>query len=267
MAMILSGKVILITRAAHQADGFADLIKQYGGTPMIFPAIEITPPASWNACDRAIENLYMYDGIVFTSTNGVDFFSLRMTERNIPAESIASKMIFAVGEKTRHAVEQFGVQVIKVPEKYTAFDLANIIKQENLQGKTFLFPKGNLAKDTLPSLLRFLGAGVDEVEFYQTIQPRPENVNAVSDMLMNGEINVVTFTSPSTVKSFFNLISKSNLSRRTIIAAIGPSTASAVEEFKLDVDIQPRQSTIEKFAEAIANYFQPEIQNSKVSYD
>ena len=81
MASPIANKTILITRAAHQAPEFADALRRLGGTPVLFPTIEIVAPASWDECDRAIDALYMYDGIIFTSRNGVEFFMRRLHER------------------------------------------------------------------------------------------------------------------------------------------------------------------------------------------
>ena len=81
--MNLSGKTILVTRAAHQAASAVRIIERHGGTAIVFPTIEILPPPSWDACDRTLNILHMYDGIIFTSTNGVEFFFQRYQERNI----------------------------------------------------------------------------------------------------------------------------------------------------------------------------------------
>src|SRR5512140_2903493 len=130
--MELSGKTILVTRAAHQAEDFINLIKQHGGESILFPTIEIAPHDSWEAPDRALDGLYMYDGLLFTSINGVDFFFRRMEERKINIQAIQAKMICVVGERTRQAIEKRGFTVTTVPEKYTALDLARTLQQDDL---------------------------------------------------------------------------------------------------------------------------------------
>lgn len=257
--MSLAGKSILITRAAAQAGKIIRLIEQKGGIPILFATIEIVQPDSWEMADKATDGLYMYDGMVFTSTNGVEFFFQRLNERNISFSDLKKKMIFVVGNKTKQTVENYGLSVTTIPEKFTAQELANKLQQEDLNGKYFLFPKGNLAKDVLPATLILLGAAIDEVIVYQTKQPKPENINVVRKLITNGKIDVVIFTSPSTVNNFFNLIAKKELSARTKIAVIGPTTAKALEELGLDTDIQPEQSTIEALVEEIVKYFQSEI--------
>ncbi len=254
--MSLAGKTILITRAAAQVGKIIHLIEQQSGIPIIFPTIEIVQPDSWEMVDKAIDGLYMYDGMVFTSTNGVEFFFQRLIEKNIFFSDLKKKMIFVVGNKTKQTVESYGLSVTTIPEKFTAQELANKLQQEDLNGKYFLFPRGNLAKDVLPATLKLVGAAIDEIIIYQTKQPKPENINVVRKLITNSKIDVVIFTSPSTVKNFFNIIPKNVFSSEIKIAVIGPTTAKAIEELGLDIDIQPEQSTIEALVEAIVKYFQ-----------
>ena len=262
--MPLSGKKILVTRSARQAGEFVRAIEGSGGTAILFPTIEIVPPASWDGCDKAIGNIYMYNGMIFTSVNGVEFFFRRMHEREGRLNNLKSKLIYVVGEKTQQAVEQQGLDVTLMPDKFTSADLARKLQTEDLHGKTFLFPRGNLGKDILQDNLKLLGASVDQVTVYQTVKPQQEKIEEVRAMLMNGEIDVATFTSPSTFNNFAALFSKQDMidvCRRTKIAVIGPVTEKAVREAALTADITARQSTIESLVEAISAYFAPGIRN------
>ncbi len=255
--MKLSGKRILVTRAAHQAQDFVSFIRQEGGEPVLFPTIEIVPPDSWDAADHALDGLYMYDGLLFTSINGVDFFFRRMEERNIDIQSLQSKMICVVGERTRQAIEKRGFTVTTVPEKFTALDLARTLQQENLQGKAFLFPRGNLAKDTLPELLKTLGASVDAVTFYQTQSPKHQEIESMKSQLLAGKIDIVTFTSPSTFRNFVALFSKEDMQKireHILIAVVGPTTAREVQEAGFEVDIRAPESTTLSLTKAMGAY-------------
>lgn len=256
--MDLKGKTILITRAAHQADELKSLIEQAGGTAEVFSTIDILPPSSWDACDRAIESLYMFDGAVFTSTNGVEWFTRRLRERGHQPEDLRAKTICAVGEKTRQTLEQLGLTVTTMPEKFTAVDLATKLQQEDLHGKSFLFPRGNLANDILPEMLKRLGATVEAVTVYRTEKPSHENTNGMRTKLLNGAIDVVTFTSPSTVHNFIALFSLDDTRRflqKCIFAAIGPRTAAALEDAGLIPRIVAQRSTAHNLVESIAQHF------------
>lgn len=253
----LTGKTIVVTRAAHQAEPFIRAIEAEGGTAILFPTISIKPPDSWDSCDRAIDSLHMYDGIIFTSANGVEFFVKRLDTRKISIQALTPKTICVVGEKTKEAVERFGLRVTTMPEKFTALDLANALREENLRGKSFLFARGNLGKDALPEVLKTLGASVDSVIVYQTCKPPRENVDGIQAMLMEKKIDAITFTSPSTFKNFIELFSPGILEELrplTAIAVIGPVTAKAVKESGFSVDVLAKESTVDSLVSAIVEY-------------
>lgn len=147
--MILSGKTILITRAVHQSKEFVSAIESLGGTSVVFPTIEIVPPDSWEPCDRAIESLYMYDGLIFTSQNGVDSFFQRLSALGKSAAELKAKMICCVGKKTKEAIQQFNLVVTTMPEKFTALDLAKTLRQEDLHGERVFCSRAGIWEITL----------------------------------------------------------------------------------------------------------------------
>lgn len=257
LTLHLAGKKILITRAAHQADEFAQLVVRDGGTAVLFPTIEILPPVSWDDCDRAIDALYMYDGLIFTSANGVHGFMDRLKELRILPETLKSKMISVVGERTKLAVGEYGLSVSLMPDRFTSADLAKALDRQDLTGKAFLFPRGNLGKDILQDNLKLLGANVDSVIVYQTTKPRDEKTHEARESLLSGSIDVATFTSPSTFQNFTALFTTNELQAifsRTAIAVIGPATAQAVMEDGFEADIVAKESTVESLVDAIGHF-------------
>ncbi len=265
MASFLSGKKILITRAADQADELGDLVRRHGGTPVLFPTIEIVPPVSWDECDRALQNLYMYDGLIFTSANGVTGFMQRLNDFQVGVAAIKPKMIFVVGEKTKRAVEEHGLSVTLMPERFTASDLAKTLDHRDLHGRTFLFPRGNLGKDILQDNLKLLGAQVDSIVVYQTTKPGNAHVVTVRESLLNSAIDVATFTSPSTFQNFIALFTKEELQTffsHTLIAVIGPVTAKAVKEEGFEADIMATESTVESLVDSVGHFINAKVKIS-----
>jgi uroporphyrinogen III methyltransferase/synthase len=103
-----------------------------------------------------------------------------------------------------------------------------------------------------------LGAQVDEIPVYQTIQPQNGKTEELRNLLLAGTIDLVTFTSSSTVANFAALFSQDKVGEllsKTQIGCIGPITANTAREFGLKVAVQPRTYTIPAFAEAIVEYF------------
>src|SRR5262249_55614250 len=153
-----------------------------------------------------------------------------------------------VGEKTRQAAIEAGLSVTLIPQRFTASDLARALSEEELEGKRFLFPRGNLGDDDLPSQLALRGATVDCVVVYETCQARPENVQTVRSRLLEGGIQVVTFTSPSTFHNFVSIFSDEELMTmrpRILIAVIGPATTAAINRYGMNVDIAPSEPSVE----------------------
>ncbi|HTK82213.1 MAG TPA: uroporphyrinogen-III synthase [Bacteroidota bacterium] len=257
--MSLSKKRILITRSAHQARELLLMIEDNGGIAVLFPTIEIVPPADWDACDRALHALTMYDGIIFTSANGVEFFFRRMEELKLDSSGLNAKLVCAVGEKTEQALSRHGLAVTVMPENFTAADLSRKLESEDLREKTFLFPKGNLGSNIVQDNLKLLGASVDPVIVYRTIKPEQHAVDEVRATLMDGGIDIATFTSPSTFKNFCTFFSHGDLSdifMKTKIAVIGPVTSEAVRNAGFEPAITAKQQTIDSLVESINEYCQ-----------
>ncbi len=252
-------KTILLTRSAEANESVLPLFEQYGFNVLVFPTIEILDPASWEECDTAIRKIQSYDGIIFTSANSVERFFLRIDD--VAPETISlvqSKPIFSVGEKTSLRLRDLGVRVALTPDTYNADDLVESILSDDISEKVFLFPKGDLATETVPQKVRSLGARVDEVVVYRNVMPEPAQLEHIRAALSNGGIDVVTFFSPSSIRNFLQLIEPRTL-KGILVAVIGPTTASAATNLGLNVDIVPEQSTAESVAETIARYFETNL--------
>jgi uroporphyrinogen III methyltransferase/synthase len=254
--MFLKGKRILITRPKAQAQEFGRLIEAAGGEPILFPTVEIAPPESWVECDGAIRRAQTYDIFLFTSANAVEKFLdrvLTIDGRNL--STIRQKSVYAVGEKTRQALEAHGCSVTNIPETYTAEDLGAMLQKIELRQKKILFPHGNLGNHVLPKLLRRSGAAVDEVIVYRTEKPEIEVIKELQERLGRREIDVATFFSPSSVKNLLEMIPASLLNG-VVIAVVGTVTEEAVNQLGLRVEIVPPTATAEAMVDAIEEYFQ-----------
>ncbi len=254
----LNGKTILITRSVDQSEEFVIAIEAKGGKAILFPTIKIADPDDWQECDRALENLNSFDGTIFTSRNSVVKFIARLNFKNIPLSALSSSLLFAVGEKTKSTLEKHNLKINAIPENYTAEFLAETIKTFSVQNKKLLFPRGNLGSDVIIDKLTGYGAEVKSVVVYKTEKAIPENLHQVEKELSTGNIDVVTFTSPSTVKNFFSLFSedtKVRFIKRTIFAVIGEVTAEALRNFGIEPVVTAKPSTIEGLMEGIKNYF------------
>ncbi|HZK18535.1 MAG TPA: uroporphyrinogen-III C-methyltransferase [Clostridia bacterium] len=249
----LFGFRVLVTRSREQASSFARLIEDYGGEPIEFPTIRISEPTDYEPVDRAIENLRSYSWIVFTSVNGVERFMGRLRTGGRDVRSLYGLKICAIGPKTAEALEKMGLNVDLVPDEYRAEALAESLKMHLKRGDSVLLPRADLARQKLVELLELAGAKVDEVITYKTVIDGG-NAEAVRKMLADGQINLITFTSSSTVRNFVSLCEKTILAGKlenVMIATIGPITSKTARELGLKIDVEAKEYTIKGLMNAI----------------
>jgi uroporphyrinogen III methyltransferase / synthase len=221
-----------------------------------FPTIEIRNPESWDECDKSIWKLAEYSSVCFTSKNAVVKFIERIRSlRPQAVDTLATRNIFAVGEKTKMSLESCGFSVLAAPKHASAEELAAVIQEHQIKDVKILFPKSNIAREELPKHLRSMGAEVDEIIVYQTIIPEPDNLDIIRHMLLENKIDVATFFSPSSILNFTEMIGSEVLAH-TAIAAIGPTTAETAKQLGLTVSILAQQATNEGLIEVIENYVQ-----------
>jgi uroporphyrinogen III methyltransferase/synthase len=257
MKKSLAGKEILITRTREQSGDFSTQLKKLGAGVVEFPTIEVVPPTRWKELDRAIDRLESYDWILFTSANGVNFFWQRLGERGKSSRLPSPLKVCAIGPATADQLKKKGVSVHYVPKEFIAESILEGLKKSRMEGKRVLLARAKKARDILPKGLRKLGAEVDVVEVYRTVKPKGGS-KKLKKLLTEEKIDVITFTSSSTVNHFADLLQKEDLGRLVkgiAIACIGPVTAKTAEEWGLKVKIQPRQYTIPALTRAIAEYF------------
>jgi len=249
----LISKRILITRAWGQAEEFASLLADYGAQVIAFPTIEIVPPEDWRPLDKTIEKLDSYDWVIFTSVNGVRFFTQRLKEKGINRAALAGKKICAIGPRTQKELEKMGLTVHFRPSEYRAEGIAEGLKARGILGKKILLPRAREARRVLPEALREAGALVDEVEVYRTV--KPDQSKASLTAILKKGIDVVVFTSSSTVRNFMELLSDKTAMNGVKVAVIGPITAETARSYGLEPHIAPQEYTIPALVEAIVEHF------------
>ncbi len=253
----LAGRKILITRTREQSADFSTQLKKWGAEVIEFPTIEIVPPTRWKELDQAIDRLKSYDWIIFTSVNGVSFFWQRLKERGKSSHLPPSLNVCAIGPATADQLKRRGVSVQYVPKEFIAESILEGFKKVRVEGKRILLARAKKARDILPNGLRRMGVEVDVVEVYRTVRPRGGS-KKLKKLLTEGKMDVITFTSSSTVKHFADLLKKEDLNKLVkgvAIACIGPVTARTAKEWGLKVQIQPKQYTVPALTRAIAEYF------------
>ena len=249
----LFGKRVLVTRARAQASGFADLLEANGAEVIQFPTIKIQPIT----IDRKdIPAPDKYDWVIFTSVNAVEIFYERLWENGKDVRVFGGTKICAVGPKTVEALNNIGIHPDFVPSNARGSAIA--AEMENVSGKKILLLRAKIATPALPDGLRERGAHVHDIPLYDTVKVANENRDEIEADLLNGKINLVTFTSSSTVTNFLEMFpahTPAVLLTDVQVAVIGPETQKTAIEHGVQVNTVAKQATIESLVEAIIKIF------------
>jgi len=259
----LRGRTIVITRARAQSADFTADLERSGARVVACPTIEIVEPASYAPLDEALEHLYGYDWIVFTSTNGVDYFMRRLSALGHDVSELDDLRVCAIGSATADRLRDVSVHVDVVPGEFKAEGvfaaLANYLGgREKFVGLNFLIPRAAVARDHLPLALEEAGARADVVPVYRTVAPQNTDRARIEALIVGGAVDCITFTSASSVKNFAGLFDTRDLSGLLTdvrVACIGDITAQTAADYNLTTDIQPTESTTSALARAIADFY------------
>ena len=248
----LFGKRILVTRARAQASGFADLLEANGAQVIQFPTIKIQPVGIDSAYINSVNE---YDWIVFTSINAVEIFYERLRENAKDVRAFGTSKICAVGPKTVEALNRIGIQPDFVPSHSRGSTIAAEIG--DVRDKKILLPRAKIATADLPKGLSEKGALVDDVPLYDTLKVASggdKRRDEIEADLLNGRIDLVTFTSSSTVTNFLEMFSSHEpavLLAGVKVAVIGPTTQKTAVGYGVQVDVIAKNASVESLVEAI----------------
>ena len=245
----LFGKRILVTRARAQASEFADMLEENGADVIQFPTIEIRPLELQGSDLPYLEE---YDWVIFTSVNAVEIFYRHLQEKGLDARAFGRCKICAVGPKTVGALNCIGINPDFVPSQSRGSVIASEIG--GVKGMKVLLPRARIASSDLPKALHNKGAIVDDLPIYDTIKTHRDRSSEIENELLEGSIDVVSFTSSSTVTNFLEMFPErtaKDLVENVLVAVIGPSTKVIAEEHGVYVDIISKDATIESLTDAI----------------
>ncbi|HEX6535491.1 MAG TPA: uroporphyrinogen-III C-methyltransferase [Gemmatimonadaceae bacterium] len=249
----LSGTRVVVTRARTQASELAASLRALGADVIEAPAIRIEPLDA-APLRAAIEALGDYDWVVLTSQNAVQLLWRELRALGRDARALAGARIAVVGPATAEALRAVGLEPDVVPARFVAEGVVEALRaRDDVRGARALFVRAETARDVLPAELRAMGARVDEVAVYRTVSD-PEGARAARDALDRGEVDVVTFTSGSTVRFFVEALGGSAaLAARARVVTMGPVTSETARALGVRVDVEAREATIPALVEAVAS--------------
>lgn len=253
---ILCGKKVVVTRAREQASSLSKRLTNLGADVLEIPSIKIVPPTDYTPLDTALKNIAQYKWIIFTSVNGVKSFFQRLVAMGKDSRALASNLFAVIGSETAHELSIYGIKADVLPLEYRAEGVLEALAGKFAIGERILIPRAKVAREILPLELRKAGAEVDIVTAYETVVDMKNKELLISE-LNNNNIDIITFTSSSTVTNLLTALGEQkDLLKNTTIAAIGPITAETCWQNDLKVDIIANEFTIPGLVDAIKIYYE-----------
>jgi uroporphyrinogen-III synthase len=253
----LKNKTIVLTRTIEQSKESAAIFSELGADVIVFPTLEIVPPNNWERFDELILSEQKIDFIVFTSAHAVTMFIKRCSELNKQIDFEKTKVV-AVGNKTKSVCEENKIKVDIVPAKFSGEGVVEELSKFNLKDKLVFIPRSAIGREGLPNGLEELGAKIITVPIYNVSLPSKESIKQNIEQLNSSKPDVFIFTSPSTFENFLLIMNINNpvsFFKNYDVAAIGPTTKTAIENNKVKVSIMPDEYTIKGLANKMIEFY------------
>jgi uroporphyrinogen III methyltransferase/synthase len=257
----LFGRRVLVTRPREQAAELVERLTAMGAEAIEAPMIRIDPPEDPSALLRAAAEPDAFDWIVFTSANAVEAFMHALLDGERDVRALKGPRLCTVGSGTADRLARYGIKVDVVPEEFRAEGvLRALARRTPLEGTRVLLPRSDIGREVIVDQLRRAGAIVTDVVAYRTTIEDSQRADDpdIYGMLLEGRIDVVTFTSPSAVRNFARIYGAdpaADLLKATVVATIGPVTAEAANQLGIAVTVQPATYTVPALVDAIAAHY------------
>lgn len=251
----LAGKRIVVTRAREQASAFAALLRARGAEPIEFPLIRIAPPPDFFvALDSALRRIAEFDWVCFVSAPSVEHFFARLAASGRDSRALAETKVAAVGPATAAALRLRGITADFQPGQATGAALGTELPGD-IAHSNILLPRALEGEESLAEQLTARGAAVEALPAYQTVLDGANSAQ-VQARLAEGSIDLVTFTSSSTVKNFSQALGGFDMPPSVSMACIGPSTAqTAAAILDREPEIVASEHTVDGLVAAIEQYY------------
>lgn len=189
-------------------------------------------------------NILDHTAVIFTSRNAIDHY-FRMA-KDMRLEIPDSMKYFCVSEAIAYYLQKY-VTYRKRKIFYGRGNMAGLIEIiQKAKNETYLMPCSDIYKQDLPNLLERNGIKYSKAVIYKTVASDLSKLDIYNfDMLV--------FFSPTGVESLFHNFPDYKQGE-TIIACFGPTTAQAVEEAGLRLDIKAPTKTSPSMTMAIEEY-------------
>jgi uroporphyrinogen III methyltransferase/synthase len=259
----LFGRKIIVTRSPEQASELVDELENLGAQAIVAPTFRIGPPEDPEALDRAVARLDKYRWVIFESATAVTRLLGTLTRGPRDLRAFGGVQLCAIGPSTAERLRTAGLKPdVIVPELRVESVGDALAANGSLKGQAVLVVRPDHLRETLASDLAARGAEVTDLVAYRTAPESPEApaVQEIYRLLLEGQVDAVTFTSATAVRRFATLFGDveqaADLLNTTLVVAIGPVTAAAVKELGVQAPVVADTYTVDGLVQVLVEKLQ-----------
>ena len=250
----LFGKRVLVTRSRSQASRLCTLLEQAGANTVELPTIQIGPLEDFSELDATLKNIADYQWVIFASANAVESVFDRFESQGKDARALAGMTVGAIGPTTAQALSRWGITADFVPSRPVSAVVLKELSGRDWKDVSVLLPSADIGRDELEKGLTDLGAKVNRLAAYRNVPV--EGVSGLAKKAFVDGVDIVTFTSSSTVRNLVEMLDGDRAALETsFIACIGPVTSATARELGLQVDLEATEHTVEGLVDALTSHF------------
>ncbi len=257
----LFGRRIVVTRSPEQAPELVEALEALGAQAVLAPTIRIVAPEDPEAVDRAAAAVDEYDWVVFESAGAATRFLNALTRGPRDLRALGRVSICAIGPSTADRLATAGIRPDVVTAEAGPSRLSDALtKVMPLDGQRVLVVRPDVLHDVVGKDLVESGASVTDLVAYRTepIASDSPRAQLLYRQLLDGNIDAVTFTSPTALRRFSVMIGEQeavDLLNTTTVVAIGPVTAATAVEMGIDAPLLPMSYTVAGLVQALVDHF------------
>ena len=192
------------------------------------PLIKSVPLDDYTQADKVLKRLNTFDWIVFTSTNGVEFFFQRLNAVGLDTRSIGTVKVAAIGQTTAEKLKTFGVLVDMQPNLESSTGLLEEFKKVSVKGKRILLVRPKVGSSML--LDGLADAAIEAVVVYRNVDIEPEETDF-------DFIDQILFTSGSTIRAFLKLYG--SVPDGVKVYCLGQPTLNEAKKHNISAELLP----------------------------
>jgi uroporphyrinogen-III synthase len=243
--IMLDGKTIAITRSKDDASEFISLAEKNKATPIPLPTIELVSKGE-KIVDEFLNSVELEnpDYSIFLSSKAVKL--LFDTAKNVGKFeklqlTVANTIVMSVGPKTTETLEKEGIKVNHEATNHSSVGVGEEFTKIHAVGKKVIIPRSGASNSFLKDLLNKIGINVVEIHLYDVCAFRDTTQwNGFRELFSQNKVDGVVFTSASSVRGFFEIMTKDyaaetlldNLTKISVVS-IGPFTSDELKKFNV----------------------------------